>query len=410
LAHPFTGYILPADLPTTVQCYTQDDYTTGGWQGPNPDGFAHPYVKFFQTFTRSFATITPKTVDFTGTHHAVVSWGPYAPISFGGDPICSDVDFDGICNDDDICPLDPTNDEDNDNICGEIDNCPLISNPIQTDANGNGQGDACESFVCGNFLLQGSEECDDGNAEGGDGCSTICTIEAPEPPVVDSGDGNPLVFGNTYVSTGALAKIYGNIQANTYITTGAYSLVTGSIRTGTAATLGANSVNKDNVLADAAVTTGASAVVDGTVMYGTAFTPGGGSSTGTATNTTSPPSVTFDNQRVSNARYGHNLKGPGTLLAATMTTNTTLSPGVYSAPSLATTASITVTLEGNNDPNEEWIFNITDILSFGASTIIKLVDVHDDSRIIWNSGWLHIGRLRREDLWHYSGTYLYQYW
>jgi hypothetical protein len=29
--------------------------------------------------------------------------------------------------------------------------------------------------------------------------------------------------------------------------------------------------------------------------------------------------------------------------------------------------------------------NITDILSFGAITIIKLVDVHDDSRIIWNS-------------------------
>jgi hypothetical protein len=69
-----------------------------------------------------------------------------------------------------------------------------------------------------------------------------------------------------------------------------------------------------------------------------------------------------------------------------MTTNTSLSSGVYSAPSLTTTASITVTLNGNNDPNAEWIFNIMVILSFGASTIIELVVVHDDSRIIWNSG------------------------
>jgi hypothetical protein len=145
-------------------------------------------------------------------------------------------------------------------------------------------------------------------------------------------------------------------------------------------------------LADAAVTTGASAVVEDTVIYGTAFKLKGRSLTGTATNTTSPPSVTFDNKRVGNAQYGHNLKESGTLLAATIPVDMTFSSGVFSAPSLATTASITITLQGTNNPNEEWIVNITDILSFNVSTIIKLVVVHDDSRIIWNlGGYISVG-------------------
>ena len=37
--------------------------------------------------------------------------------------------------------------------------------------------------VCGNDILEPSEECDDGNLINGDGCSSICEIEEPEPPV-----------------------------------------------------------------------------------------------------------------------------------------------------------------------------------------------------------------------------------
>ncbi|MCA9545743.1 MAG: thrombospondin type 3 repeat-containing protein, partial [Myxococcales bacterium] len=31
--------------------------------------------------------------------------------------------------------------------------------------------------VCGNGVIEGEEQCDDGNAEGGDGCSADCDIE-----------------------------------------------------------------------------------------------------------------------------------------------------------------------------------------------------------------------------------------
>jgi cysteine-rich repeat protein len=32
--------------------------------------------------------------------------------------------------------------------------------------------------VCGNSIVEGGEQCDDGNLNNGDGCSSICKIEA----------------------------------------------------------------------------------------------------------------------------------------------------------------------------------------------------------------------------------------
>ena len=43
-------------------------------------------------------------------------------------------DCDGNCN----------NDTDGDDVCDELDNCPEVYNPFQTDANGDGFGDACQ--------------------------------------------------------------------------------------------------------------------------------------------------------------------------------------------------------------------------------------------------------------------------
>ena len=185
--YPFTGYIYPSQLPATAGCWSQPTYQS--WRTPvgNPDGVPHPGVRHFQTFTAAFPYAL-HTISFTQTNAIVWPWrGGFDPQWFGGGGACADADFDGICNDQDACPLDAANDGDGDGICGNVDNCPLDYNPSQTDANNNGQGDACEGVVCGNGLLQGSEECDDGNIQGGDGCSNICTIE--QVSVDADGDG-----------------------------------------------------------------------------------------------------------------------------------------------------------------------------------------------------------------------------
>ncbi len=49
--------------------------------------------------------------------------------------------------------------------------------PICRGANGTGATHAC-STVCGNGNVEAGEQCDDGNARGGDGCSSSCQIEA----------------------------------------------------------------------------------------------------------------------------------------------------------------------------------------------------------------------------------------
>jgi len=43
--------------------------------------------------------------------------------------------------------------------------------------------------ICGNGVIEGTEECDDGNTVGGDGCSSTCTTEAVTPPPGGGGGG-----------------------------------------------------------------------------------------------------------------------------------------------------------------------------------------------------------------------------
>ena len=49
-----------------------------------------------------------------------------------------DLDLDGICNSDDICPEDYNNDID-DGICGNIDECPI---DVNNDSDGDGSCDS----------------------------------------------------------------------------------------------------------------------------------------------------------------------------------------------------------------------------------------------------------------------------
>jgi len=164
-SYPFSGWIYASELPSDVDC----------WQCPG----GLPGTVHYQTFTLAIP-LDLHTISFDNSTVVQSPWCTFPAQTFGGDGACADADFDGICNDVDVCPLDAENDGDGDGICANVDNCPLDNNPSQTDANGNGQGDACEGVVCGNSLLQGAEECDDGNIAGGDGCSAICTLEVTD--------------------------------------------------------------------------------------------------------------------------------------------------------------------------------------------------------------------------------------
>ena len=108
------------------------------------------------------------------------------PDGFLEDGVCKVVQ--GVCATDDDCPLgipcDRTRhitvgvaDLDRDGLPDPIDNCPGSSNSDQGDTDGDAQGDACDTRICGDGVLDPGEQCDDGNLEEGDGCSRFCQSE-----------------------------------------------------------------------------------------------------------------------------------------------------------------------------------------------------------------------------------------
>ena len=99
----------------------------------------------------------------------------YVPDGTGGCDGCPDDPAKtepGICG----CGT-PDTDSDGDGVADCIDNCPDEANPDQADFDGDGLGDVCDSFSCGNGTVESDEECDDGNTTAGDGCSSTCTYE-----------------------------------------------------------------------------------------------------------------------------------------------------------------------------------------------------------------------------------------
>ena len=72
-------------------------------------------------------------------------------------------------------------DIDSDGISDSEDNCLSVSNPDQADSDNDQKGDACDPQTCGNGTQEPDEECDDGNNNGGDGCSADCVTEIITP-------------------------------------------------------------------------------------------------------------------------------------------------------------------------------------------------------------------------------------
>ena len=188
------------------------------------------------------------------------------------------------------------------------------------------------------------------------------------------------VMSGSYTSLGAGAKVDGGIFSGGYTTTGAISAVTG-----------ATSTVSGSVLSGSYVTTGANSIISGAVAAVGAITEGAGSSAG-STKEVLPTALmvnsqSADLQRVVDARAALNAMGSGTALAATMDgTATQLVAGVYSAASLTTAAGTILTLDGQNLANQTWVFNIVDIVAFGAGTKIVLINAGEGASVIWNSG------------------------
>lgn len=132
-------------------------------------------------------------------------------------PPCSDVDQDGVCDDDDNCPevynpdqadndqdgignlCDDTpdgdepcaskgGDSDNDSICDDDDNCPLTPNSDQADADNDGVGDVCDN--CPNAA--NADQADTDGDGIGDACEEVPCTDSDQDGVCDDDDNCPL--------------------------------------------------------------------------------------------------------------------------------------------------------------------------------------------------------------------------
>jgi cytoskeletal protein CcmA (bactofilin family) len=217
-----------------------------------------------------------------------------------------------------------------------------------------------------------------------------------EASPVESDDVTPIIFGNTYVSTGAGAEIYGGILANTYITAGASTVIEGEIQTGEGVTTGATTGITGNIRAGAAITLGESTIVDGDVCHGDALTLGSGATYNY--DDCSFDATAYTNNDVIAAQDSYNALTAADVvdrnqLNPTMDVDLMLYPGdglttitdgttvVYNATSLTTTAGSILTLYGDYD----WVFNITDMLSLGEGTKVVLAPGNEGS-VTWNVG------------------------
>lgn len=139
------------------------------------------------------ATVAPFLDDtssrlFFGTASTVDSFDDFNVALTG-----ADSDGDGIPDCCDACPLDADNDTDDDGICGDVDNCVFVSNPSQSDIDGDGDGDACDDDDDNDGWVDTADNCqyDFNPAQedfDGDGVGDICDQDDDNDGVIDADD------------------------------------------------------------------------------------------------------------------------------------------------------------------------------------------------------------------------------
>jgi hypothetical protein len=217
-------------------------------------------------------------------------------------------------------------------------------------------------------------------------------------------------------SRGVIATVGGSMTSGGALTTGDSSTVGGGITAGGAATVGAASGVRGNMAAAGAVSTGAASKVFGNIEAGGAASIGvGGSVDGTvyavgvytedinstpqtsAVITSNPVdagtlvaglinTVANNQLQILKAQLAFRNMVTYKVLDATMPANLTLFSGVYEAPSFSTTATTTLTLDGQNKKDQYWVFNIGDIIKMGANSKIVMVNGANSDSVIWNAG------------------------
>jgi LruC domain-containing protein len=225
---------------------------------------------------------------------------------------------------------------------------------------------------------------------------------------------NAIVGGNAEAGStttlGANAAVVGYIEAGSTATLGAAAIVDGSILAGTTATIGADAVINGALVAGTTVTIDATVEVGGDVLAGTTVTVGASSilhgdvDAGTTTTIGAgvqidgdltanslqdpppPPLVTNQEALLTSVQTTLKSLGTGTELdSITFGTNDeTLEAGIYSTVDYLTIAGgKTLTLDGKG-VDGTWIFNIANYLSFAIDAKVVLLNVTDNSTVIWN--------------------------
>ena len=253
------------------------------------------------------------------------------------------------------------------------------------------------SIVYGSILAGGNANIGGGTSKVygnvvSDGVMTVggaTTVGSPGPNVTGS-------ITSTGASTiGDSAEVGGDMLSGGVATTGANSVVGGSVLSNGAATTGDNAKVHGDVSAAGISTIGADSVVDGNVngsgdpatnVISASGSVGSQNNVTTSPDLSAVPTDVHDGAgQVKAAQAKLSALGVGTTLAATMTIDTTFAAGIYSAASFSTTKGTTMTLQGDGTDDLIWVFNIADVLAFGADTTITMSNVGANARVYWNS-------------------------
>ena len=241
--------------------------------------------------------------------------------------------------------------------------------------------------------------------------SAISGAQAASVGLLGGSLNDQTVFAHTYVTSGSGVgtvgngwTVNGNVLSNAATTIGAHSYVSGSTQSSaltigasgyinnnatssTATTTGAMSTINGNLVSGTAVTLGASSNVIGTVDYGTALTAPASTSTGGSTQNSAPVVILDEHLGVSSAQNTLNgMTGTDTINVEDIATDQTFTSGVYNRTGLlTTTAGVKLTLDAQN-LDGDFIFNISGYLSFGADTVVEVINGTGNNNVIWNTG------------------------